>query len=205
MSETTIRPAVSAAELAQAIEVVRDQFDPPIASGDRRFADLCEHFDNDSGLCLIAVRSAGILGGALGFRSSATEATLRVLAVSSAERGAGLGRALLNRFEAAAAGLGVEHVALGADEAADFYVRCGWTPLLMLQWVRDATAFDFEAAAVRSKVAAGLPTHESSFNGVPQLFVELASADREAVAVAAGLAPGAHVGFAMTKRLRPRA
>jgi GNAT superfamily N-acetyltransferase len=200
----TIRPAVSAAELAQAIEVVRVQFDPPIASGDRRFADLYEHFDNDGGLCLIAVRSTAILGAALGFRSSATEATLRVLAVSSAERGAGLGRALLSRFEAAAAGLGVEHVALGADEAAEFYVRCGWTPLVLLQWVHDAAAFNSEAAAVRSRVAAGLPAHQSSFNGVPQLFIELASVDREAVAVAAELAPGAHVGFAMSKRLRAR-
>jgi GNAT superfamily N-acetyltransferase len=201
----TIRPAISAAELAQAVEVVRVQFDPPIASGDTRLADLYEHFDNGSGLCLIAVRNAGIVGGALGFRSSATEATLRVLAVSSAERGAGLGRALLNRFEAAAAVLGVEHIALGADEAADFYVRCGWTPLLMLQWVHDAAAFKSEAAAVRSEVAAGLPTHQSSFNGVPQLFVELTSADREALATAAELAPGAHAGFAMNKRLRPRA
>lgn len=201
----TIRPAVSAAELAEAIEVVRVQFDPPIPSGDRRFADLHEHFDDDSGLCLIAARRAAILGAALGFRSSATEATLRVLAVSSAQRGAGLGRALLGRFEANAAALGVQHVALGTDEAAEFYVRCGWTPLVMLQWVHDATAFRSEAAAVRSAVAAGLPAHQSSFNGVPQLFIELASADREAVAAAAELAPGAHAGFAMTKRLRPRA
>jgi hypothetical protein len=112
---------------------------------------------------------------------------------------------LLSRFEAAAAGVGIEHVALGAHQAAGFYVHCGWTPLVMLQWVHDATAFHSEAAAVRSTVAAGLPAHQSSFNGVPQLFIELASADQAAVAAAAELAPGAHAGFAMTKRLRPTA
>jgi GNAT superfamily N-acetyltransferase len=203
MSEPTIRPAVSAPELTQAIEVVRVQFEPPIASEDPRFVDLYEHFKNDSDLCLIATKRGEILGAALGFRTAATQATLRVLAVRSQERGTGLGRALLKAFEEAAARLGVGYLALGADEAAEFYASCGWTPVLMLQWVHDPAAFKAEAAAVRQTVAIDRPVKQSCFNGVPQLFVELNSVDREAVASAAEMAPGALSGLVMNKRLAP--
>lgn len=205
MSETTIRPVASAGELAQAIEVVRSQFDPPLASDGVGAVDLYDNFENDSGLCLVAVRRGELLGGALGFRSSATQAMLRVLAVSATQRGVGLGRALLERFEAGAAGLGVDEITLGTNEAAEFYVHCGWTPLLLLQWVHDATSFETEAAAVLASLGSGLPTHQSSYKGVPQLFIELPSADRKAVRSAAELARGAHAGFVMSKRLRTQA
>jgi len=146
-------------------------------------------------------RDGELVGGGLAFRSSPRQATLRVLGLVAAARGQGLGRALLGAIEEAAGALDLESITLGAEEAADFYVHCGWTPLLLLQWVHDAAAFEEESAAVVAGPAAGRPHQRRSYNTVPQLFVELASAHRKAIRDAADLAPGAHVGFAMTKRL----
>ncbi len=111
---------------------------------------------------------------------------------------------LLRAHEDAAARAGVHTVALGADEAPGFDVRCGWTPLLLLQWVYDPNSFEAEAQAVLAGPALGRPHERRSNNGVPQLFVQLESADREVVEQSRALAPGAHVGFAMTKSLAPQ-
>ncbi len=94
-------------------------------------------------------------------------------------RGEVLGRELLSAFEEAAARAGAHTITLGADEAAGFYVRCGRTPLLLLlQWAYDPGSFEAEAEAVLAGPALGRPHERRSHNGVPQLFVELASADR---------------------------
>jgi NAD(P)H-hydrate repair Nnr-like enzyme with NAD(P)H-hydrate dehydratase domain len=93
-------------------------------------------------------------------------------------RGEVLGRELLSAFEEAAARAGAHAITLGADEAAGFYVRCGRTPLLLLQWAYDPGSFEAEAEAVLAGPALGRPHERRSHNGVPQLFVELASADR---------------------------
>jgi N-acetylglutamate synthase-like GNAT family acetyltransferase len=202
MAATSIRPVRSIDELARAIAVVRVQFDPVVPTDDRRSHDLYLHFDTDRDLCLIAENDDEIVGGALGFRRSSTEATLRYLAVRSDTRGMGIGQRLVRSFEIAASRLGIENVALGAEDAADFYMHCGWRPMLILQWVHDAHAYEAEASAVLEGPAAGLAARRSSFNGVPQLFVKLRRVDREMLAAANELAPGAHAGFTMTKDLR---
>ncbi len=118
-------------------------------------------------------------------------------------RGEVLGRELLSAFEEAAARAGAHTITLGAD-GAGFYVRCGWTPLLLLlQWAYDPGSFEAEAEAVLAGPALGRPHERRSHNGVPQLFVELASADRQVVDQSRSLALGAHIGFAMTKSLAP--
>jgi GNAT superfamily N-acetyltransferase len=93
-------------------------------------------------------------------------------------RGEVLGRELLNAFEEAAARAGAHTITLGADEAQGFYVRCGWTPPLLLQWAYDPGSLEAEAEAVLAGAALGRPHERRSHNGVPQLFVELASGDR---------------------------
>jgi GNAT superfamily N-acetyltransferase len=83
-------------------------------------------------------------------------------------RGEVLGRELLNAFEEAAARAGAHTITLGADEAAGFYVRCGWTPLLLFQWAYDPGSFEAEAEAVLAGPALGRPHARRSHNGVPQ-------------------------------------
>jgi Acetyltransferase (GNAT) family len=112
------------------------------------------------------------VGGALGFRESPTNAILRVLALVPEARGDGLGRELLGVFEETAARAGVTSIALGAGQAAGFYVRCGWTPLLLLQWVRDLNSFEAEAEAVLAGPGLDRSYQRGSYMGVPQLFVE---------------------------------
>jgi GNAT superfamily N-acetyltransferase len=106
MNEPTTTPVRSAGELARVLEVVGAQLDPPLSAGDPRFADLHDRFDQDAGLMLVVERDGELVGGALAFRSSPRQATLRVLGLVPAARGQGLGRVLLRMIEEAAGTLG---------------------------------------------------------------------------------------------------
>ncbi|MFD2419167.1 GNAT family N-acetyltransferase [Amycolatopsis pigmentata] len=122
---------------------------------------------------LVAEEEGTPIGGAFGFLTDPSNATLRAIALVPDRRGRGLGGALLRAFERAAGALGAAHVSLGADEAVGFYLRHGYRLLLSLQWVHDASHHKAEAEALLGGPLKNLPHRHSSFGGVPQLSVTL--------------------------------
>ena len=169
-----IRPVDSAAELVNAFDVAGAQFDPAIDHTDqRRFADLEAAYLDERELLLVAEEGSAVAGAAMGFRSSGSEVTLRILAVADGHRRQGLGRALLRAFEASALRLGATRISLGADAEAGFYVRHGYHTMLLLQWAYDPSRFDAEMEALAAGPVKEMAWHRDSFDGVPQLFVDL--------------------------------
>jgi DNA-binding transcriptional MerR regulator len=201
-----IRPVDSAAELVAAFDAAGAQFDPPIDHTDqRRFADLEAAYPGARDLLLVAEDSGSIVGAAMGFVSSGSEVTLRILAIAAARRGQGIARALLRTFEAGALRLGATRISLGADAEAGFYVRHGYQTMLLLQWDHDPGSFDVEVRALTAGPIKGMPWHRDSFGGVPQLFVDLDEPSPVVRAQVQDLTCGAHVGYCMTKAIGGRA
>ncbi|HVL39856.1 MAG TPA: GNAT family N-acetyltransferase [Fimbriimonadaceae bacterium] len=199
MAVTEIRSVRDESELEQLVSLLAGVHD--MSSGDDRLDVLRQRFRDDGPLMAVAVEGVQIVGGGLAFRDDGGHATLRILGVTAGCRRRGVGRALVEHIEKEALNLGVERISLGADDDAVFWFRMGFTPMLLLQWAYDPSLFDAEAASLREGVLSGLESWESSFNGVPQLFVlldeprvDLRAAVREAVT-------GCHVGFCMTKPL----
>ena len=123
----TVRQISSREELGDVFDLLGAQFEPPFDRSDgRRFDDLEHAFPAQGAMLLVAEHDGAPVGGALGFKTGETAATLRVLAVVEAYRRQGIGRPLLRAFEGGARRLGVERVSLGADEEAGFYVRHGY-------------------------------------------------------------------------------
>lgn len=129
--DETIRPVRSPEELAAVFDALGAELPEPITHDDRRFADLARRYPADRELMVLAEDvDHRVVGGALAFRGEdgGRHATLRIIAVAAAVRYRGLGRALVDRVEAAAAGLGVETISLGArPEVRGFYLRLGYT------------------------------------------------------------------------------
>jgi DNA-binding transcriptional MerR regulator len=197
-----IRPVNSAAELVTAFDVAGAQFDPAIDHTDqRRFADLEAAYPGERELLLVAEEGSAVAGAALGFRSSGSEVTLRILAVADDRRGQGVGRALLRGFEAAALRLGATRISLGADAEAGFYVRHGYHTMLFLQWTYDPSRFDGEVEALAAGPVKEMTWHRDSFDGIPQLFVDLDEPSPVVRDQVQDLVSGAHVGYCMTKAI----
>ena len=197
-----IRPADSPAELVMAFDVAGAQFDPAIDHTDqRRFADLEAAYPGERELLLVAEESGSVAGAAMGFVSSGSEVTLRILAVAAGRRRRGIGRALLRAFEASALRLGATRVSLGADAEAGFYIRHGYQTMLLLQWAYDPSRFDAEVEALTAGPVKEMTFHRSSFGGVPQLFVALDEPSPVVRAQVQDQVSGAHVGYCMTKAI----
>jgi DNA-binding transcriptional MerR regulator/GNAT superfamily N-acetyltransferase len=197
-----IRPADSPAELVIAFDVAGAQFDPAIDHTDqRRFAELEAAYPGERELLLVAEESGSVVGAAMGFVSSGSEVTLRILAVAADWRGQGIGRALLRAFEASALHLGATRISLGADAEAGFYIRHGYQTMLLLQWAYDPGRFDAEVEALAAGPLKEMTRHRESFGGVPQLFVDLDEPSPVVRAQVQDLVSGAHVGYCMTKAI----
>jgi hypothetical protein len=145
-----------------------------------------------------------IVGAALGFRSDPDNVGLRILAVVPEYRGEGVGRSLLQSFEAGTRRLGATRIALGADGEAGFYVRQGYQAMLLLQWVYGPERFEDEVAAVLAGPAEGMECRRSSFREVPQLFIDLDEPNPALRVQISDLASGAHIGYCMMKVMTPR-
>jgi protein phosphatase len=197
-----IRPVDSAADLVTAFDVAGAQFDPAIDHTDqRRFAELEAAYPGERELLLVAEESGSVAGAAMGFVSSGSEVTLRILAVAAGRRRQGVGRALLRAFEASALHLGATRISLGADAEAGFYVRHGYQTMLLLQWAYDPDRFDAEVEALAAGPVKEMTWHRGSFGGVPQLFVDLDEPSPVVRAQVQDLVSGAHVGYCMTKAI----
>ncbi len=196
-----IRPVDSAAELAAAFDVAGAQLDPVIDHTDHRFADLQAAYPAKRDLLLVAEECGSVVGAAMGFVSSESDVTLRILAVAAGRRRQGIGRALLRAFEASAFRLGATRISLGADAEAGFYVRHGYQTMLLLQWAHDQSRFDAEVEALAAGPMKEMTWHRSSFGGVAQLFVDLDEPSPVVRAQVQDVVSGAHVGYCMTKAI----
>lgn len=82
-----------------------------------------------------------------------------------------------------------------------FWFHLGYTPHLLFQWVYSAADYDQESQSLLAGPLNGLRHWRSSFNGVPQLFVELDEPRLDLLATLRDELEGCHVGFIMNKRL----
>jgi GNAT superfamily N-acetyltransferase len=195
-----IRPADSLAELTEAFDVAGAQCDPAIDHTDEhRFSALRHAYPDQRDLLLLAEVDGAVAGAAMGFLCPPDGATLRILAVASGYRHQGVGRALLRQFEAGAERLDVHRISLGPDAVAGFYVRHGYQTMLLLQWVHEPERYEADIEALLNGPARGMHSRRSSFNGVPQLFIDLDEPNPTVTAQVRDLAAGAHVGYCMTR------
>jgi DNA-binding transcriptional MerR regulator len=187
-------------ELRTVFDLAGAQLPEPIDSGDHRIDDLVERFVPDQPLMVLAVAEGSVVAGALAVRNDDGAVTLRIIGVIPAYRHRGIGRRLVERVEAEARRLGALSVALGTDEAVGFWYHLGYTPNLLFQWVYDADLHANETDAMLTGPLAGLHFWRSSFNDIPQLFVELDEPRLDLRHQVREAVTGCHVGFMMSKR-----
>lgn len=198
-----IRSVEDRDELRRAFDVAGAQLPDPLDSSDFRFRDLEAHFPDDRPIMLSAIAEGRAVGSALAFRNDDGWATLRIMGVVEDFRHRGIARRLVERIESEVRLLGLNGVALGTDEVVGFWFHLGYTPNLIFQWVYDADNYDQESQSLLAGPLSGLHHWESSFDGVPQLFVELDEPRLDLLADLREGALGCHVGFMMSKRLTP--
>ncbi|MGH9277526.1 MAG: GNAT family N-acetyltransferase [Acidimicrobiales bacterium] len=196
-----VRPVRSRDELRVAFDLAGAELPEPIDHGDARFVDLDRRFPDDHALMVVATIDGTAVGGALAFRQDDGTACLRILAVVAEHRHRGIGRRLVEHIEAEARRNGAARIALGTDEAVGFWFHLGYQPHLLFQWVYDPERFGDESEAVLAGPLRGLKHWRSSFNEVPQLFVELDEPRLDLRHTLRESVTGAHVGFMMLKRL----
>ena len=107
----------------------------------------------------------------------------------------------MERIESEARILGIEGIALGTADAVGFWFHLGYTPNLLFQWVYDSDACEVESAFLLAGPLRGLHHWRSSFNDVPQLFIELDEPRLDLLTTVGGSLEGAHVGFMVSKKL----
>lgn len=198
-SQVEVRTIADVDELTAVFDRVGALLDSPIDHTDEgRFAELRDNFDRDRDLMLSSDH-----GAALAFRTG-SGATLRIIAVDHDQRRRGIGRALIAELERRARSAGVDRITLGTDEAAGFYFRLGYVPMLLLQWVFDPSLYEVEMKSLLDGPLVGMEYTVAEFRGVPQLFVVLDEPSFDLRDAVRGMVAGAHVGFCMTKPLPPQ-
>lgn len=188
------------AELEAVFTLLAHQLPSATEDRDRGLIDLVDRFPADRNLMVIAHADGQPVGAALAFRSDDGWVKLRTLAVVEPFRGRGIGRRLVEHVEAQARLLGVDGVALGTDDAAGFWYHLGYSPNLLFQWVYDDLC-PAESEALLAGPLASLHHWRSSYNGVPQLFVELDEPRLDLRHDVGAMVSGCHVGFMMSKKL----
>lgn len=196
-----IRPLQDRTELRRVFDLIGAELAEPIDSGDIRIRDLDCRFPGDRRLMVVAETEGRPVGGALAFRNDDGWVALRIMAVLEPFRHRGVGRRVVERVETEARALGAQGVALGTDESVGFWFHLGYTPNLLFQWVHDAERSEQESESVLGGPLAGLPHWRSSYDGVPQLYVELDEPRLDLRNTVRQLVDGCHVGFMMHKAL----
>ncbi len=128
------------------------------------------------------------------------------LAVAPTRRRAGIAADLLVLVEESARRRGAAGITLGGvDEAVGFYLRRGYKPLLLVQFVEHLGVEELIYRARAGRLA-GLGCVRREFEGVPQLFVEVDGIDLALRETVGGRAPGrlgpfrADAGFQVRRR-----
>lgn len=129
-----VRPVASPQELAEAIAMALRIF-PGLHQRTGRGPDYYpRRLAEEADLQVVAVVEGRVVGVALGSLSpDGAAVVVGEVAVESGYERRGVGRAMLGEVEARAAARGVCRLVLGADEdAAGFYLACGWAATLQV-------------------------------------------------------------------------
>ena len=118
------------------------------------------------GLFLVAVDSAGRVAGGVGLDGMGPELLLRSLVVAPAERGSGLGRALLAAVEEMARDSGAESLFLLTETAARFFAGRGFLDLSREQALAAYRRCDVVVRSIRLE-SYGLSRVEAICQGTP--------------------------------------
>ncbi len=197
-----IRSVEDREELRRAFDLAGAQLPERLNSSDFQFGDLDAQFPDDRPMMLVAIAEGRTVGAALAFRNDDGWVTLRIIGIVEDLRHRGIARRLVEGIESEARMLGVEAIGLGTDGAVGFWFHLGYTPNLLFQWVYDRDEYEQESEALLTGPLRGLHYWHSSFNDVPQLFVELDEPRLNLLATLRDLVKGCHVGFMMSKKLK---
>ena len=197
-----IRSLEDREELRQVFDLLGSEVSPSIDTSDFRFRDLDSRFPADRPLMVVAEADGRPVGGALAVRNDNGWVTLRIIGVVAAFRHRGIGRCLIERIETEARLLGCQAIGLGTHEReVGFYFHLGYTPNIVFQWAYEAELYEQEAETVLTGPLSGLRHWRSSFNDIPQLFVELDEPRLDLCNAVRHMVSGCHVGFMMSMKL----
>jgi GNAT superfamily N-acetyltransferase len=191
-----VRPVNSVDESASAFRYANSTFGS-IGGGVRTEAYYTGRFASERDLQIICVEDATIKGVTLGSLEGAG-VLIGECAVDESLQGQGHGRLMLQELEEAAKRRGLTSIHLGAvDSAVEFYVRCGFETVLMVQTQQDGDLLSRVLAGPLNSTPG--VTHRNHPQWGHQAFAKLPVPD---FALQAEIqAMGAHCGFAMTKEL----
>lgn len=152
----------------------------------------------DPALLAVAVDKGRVIG-AVGTDGAST---INVVVVDAYYRGRGIARHLLAEAESTLRERGAHSVGLGSvDDAAGFYLRCGYAPQLLVQFRPEA---EDPHRIVDGLLAATLRDHQvfrTEFHGSPQLWIQVDTVDFAFKARIEAVAPGMVAQYIMSKQL----
>ncbi len=91
-------------------------------------------------------------------------------------------------------------VTLGSvDDAVEFYLRMGYKAVLLVQFVAVGADAEEAIAAALTGPLAGYTCLRRSYNGIPQLFVQVETVDMDLVRRVEREVPGVSAGWVMGK------
>ncbi len=125
---------------------------------------------------------------------------LRGLGVLPSTRQRGVASRLIALIEQAALRRHAPGVTLGSvDDAVEFYLRMGYKAVLLVQFVAVGADAEEAIAAALTGPLAGYTCLRRSYNGIPQLFVQVETVDMDLVRRVEREVPGVSAGWVMGK------
>ena len=205
-TEIVVRTVASLHEVIAAQELLAHAFpDHPDAGreSDRAVAYRAL-YPAQADLMAIAVNDVGeMIGTAIGSQAGGGERViLDGLAVHPSARRRGVAVRLIALVEQAARRRGVSGITLGStDDAVGFYLRMGYKAVLLVQFVASGAGADAEQAVSLALAGplAGYECLRRSYNGVPQLFVQVEKVDMDLRRRVEQELPSVSAGWVMSK------
>ncbi len=199
-----VRTVQSSHEMLAAQELLAHMFPhhPGAALDSDRAVRYRALYPDQADMMAVAVTEAG---EAVGIALASQECTgarviLRGLGVHPSVRGHGVASRLLALVEQGAIRRHAPGVTLGSvDDAVGFYLRMGYKAVLLVQFVAaDASAEEAVTAALAGPLA-GYACLRRSYNGIPQLFVQVGTVDMDFMRRVEQEVPSVSVGWVTGK------
>ena len=202
-TEIVVRTVTSLNEVIAAQELLAHTFpDRPDAGreSDRTVAYRAL-YPAQADLMAIAVNDAReVIGTALGSQAGGERVILDGLAVHPSFQRYSVASRLIALIERAARRRGTSGITLGStDEAVGFYLRMGYKAVLLVQFVASGADIEQAVSLALAGPLAGYECLRRSYNGVPQLFVQVETVNMELRRRVEQELPGVSAGWVMSK------
>lgn len=192
-----VRRARSVEEVMGAIEVLDRIFGANEGWHAARDRNM-EIYRADPALLTIAVDEKRVIGAV----GSDGAATVNVVGVDAAYRGQGIARQLLGEAEDTLRQRGARSIGLGAvDDAAGFYLACGYAPQLLVQFLPEAERPQWIVQNLLTGALHDREVFHAEFAGSPQLWVQVDTVDFAFKAQIEAVARGTVAQYIMSKQL----